>query len=201
MTTGRGQAVRQTAARHITRAGRLIWLPAALVALVGLLDLAGRATPFQILLTGLLDEPAHLATATLVLLAVAGGPWLARNPTLTVTALAASVLIDVDHVPLYAGVPHVADSGGRPFSHSLTTVVILAAAWLVTGRRWPVLAGAAIGVCLHFTRDIATGPGLQLFWPVSWAVTRLPYSTYVTLIVILGVVATGRALAARRRPA
>lgn len=194
MTSGRGQAVLTTAARYLTRAGRTRWLPAALVVLIGVLDLISDATPFQILLTGILDEPAHLATALLILLAVAGGHRLARNPTLTLTALAASMLIDIDHVPLYAGVPHIADGGGRPFSHSLITVAVLAAAWLVTGRRWPVLAGAAIGICLHFSRDIATGPGLQLFWPVSSEAVRLPYVSYFAVVVALGLIATVRAV-------
>ena len=187
-----------TTTRGVARAGELIWLPIGLMVLITVLDVINRATPFQVFLTGLLDEPAHLATSVLILLALAGGRRLARHTTLTVTALAASLLIDIDHIPLFAGVPSVADDGGRPYSHSLTTVVVLAAAWFITGRRWPVLAGAAIGVCLHFTRDIATGPGLQLLWPVSSAFIRMPYAWYLTLVVVLALVCILRALIPRR---
>lgn len=199
MTRGGTPTVRPAVADRISRVGRWPWLPGALVGAIAVLDLVNRATPFQVLLTGLLDEPAHLATAALVLLGVAGGPRLARHPVLTVSALAASMLIDIDHVPLYAGVPHIADGGGRPFSHSLTTVAVLGAVWLATGRRWPVLAGAAIGVCLHFVRDVATGPGLQLFWPATSEVIRLPYAWYFVVVVALGVAASARALRDRHR--
>ncbi len=192
------RTARATIIAVIARIGRTRWLPAALLVFIGMLDLVNAATPFSVLLTGLLDEPAHLATAALALLAIAGSDRLTRHPYLTTAALAASMLIDVDHVPLYAGVPHVAATGGRPFSHSLTTVLILALIWLVTGRRRPVLAGAAAGVCLHFVRDIATGPGLPLFWPMSSETARLPYAAYVAVLVAFTLAATLRARAAHR---
>lgn len=198
MTSAWTTTVRPRLADTISRAGRWPLLPAALVAVIVGADLISRRVPFDILVTGLLDEPAHLSTAALVLLAVAGGHRLAAAPTVTLSAMAASVLIDVDHVPLYAGVPWVADIGGRPYTHSFATVVGLLAVWLLAGRRWPVVVGAAIGVCLHFVRDVATGPGLPLWWPLSSVDVRLPYRWYLIAVVALGLVATGRAVQRRR---
>lgn len=195
--SARAGTVRARTVAALTWVGRSPLVPLVLVAVVAGLDAVMRSGIHSILATGLLDEPAHLSTATLVLFAVAGGRWLTARPLLTVTALAMSMLIDVDHLPLYAGVPHVAD-GGRPYSHSLTTVLVLALLWLVTGRRRAVLAGAAVGVCLHFVRDLATGPGIELWWPLDGSEVLLPYRWYLGLVIVLGVIATGRALAWRR---
>lgn len=165
--------------------------PTVLVAAILGLDRVQFGGAHAILVNGLLDEPAHLATAALALLALAGGPRLLRNQALAAGALAVSVLLDLDHVPLYLGVPQIAD-GGRPYSHSLTTALLLSAAWLLTGRR-PWLAGAALGVALHFTRDVVTGPGLPLCWPLTRTEVRLPYGVYVAVLGVLAVVATLRA--------
>jgi inner membrane protein len=187
-------------ARVLARIGGEPLLPIILIVGIYLIDRMMRRVR-SVIATGVLDEPAHLATAVLVLLALVGGRRLAAAPTFTAAALAASMLIDVDHLPLYAGVPGVADSGGRPYSHSVTTVVVLLVLWLITGRRWAGLAGAAVGVCLHFVRDVATGPGLQLWWPVSRVDIRLPARWYLAAVIVLAGVATVRAVLARRRPA
>ncbi len=187
---------RPTLVRALTRAGRSMLLPPVLVVLIYLL---GRAIPGKrsVLVIGVLDEPAHLATAVLVLIALAGGRRLAAAPAFTVTALGMSMAIDIDHLPLYAGVPGVADAGNRPYTHSIATVVVLLLAWLVGGRRRIVLAGAMVGVVLHFVRDVATGPGLQLWWPLSDQDVRLPYGWYLTVVVAAGVIAGCRALRER----
>jgi inner membrane protein len=141
---------------------------------------------------GAVDEPAHLATALLVLLAV-GGPLLPlRHRVFFFSAAAGAVLIDLDHVPLYAGVPGIADPGGRPYSHSLVTPLVLGVlAWAIP--RWrTVLRGLAVGTLLHFVRDIATGPGLPIWWPFSTADHLLPYAAYFSLLVVLAVVAAIR---------
>lgn len=183
---------RPAAADAIARVGRWPLLPLGLALLIFLLDRALDRAHSRLLI-GLLDEPGHVSTAALVLLAVVGGRRLAAAPAFTLTALVMSMAIDVDHVPLYAGVPGVADIGNRPYSHSLATVVVLLVLWLVTGRRWVMLAGAAVGVGLHFVRDVATGPGLQLWWPVSDVDVRLPYRWYLAAVVVLGLVAAARA--------
>ncbi len=159
--------------------------PAApvLLLLVLVLDAVTALTDPPLSLLGLLDEPAHLATAGLALLAAG----VVDRRALWV--LAGSVGIDADHVPLYLGVPHVEAAGGRPFTHCLLTVVVL----LLAGLRWPVLRLLAAGVGLHLVRDVATGPGVPLLWPHDVAVL-LPYALYAAALVVL------TALALRSRP-
>ena len=182
-----------------TGGSRVGWVltPPLLVLAVLVLDVLQQRAR-GILVMGLLDEPAHLATACLVLLAVAGRPWSARHPAFTLAALVSSMAIDVDHLPLYAGVPHW-NAGGRPVTHSLLTVLVLGLAGAALRRRRPLLWGAAAGVVLHFVRDVATGPGLPLLWPLGSATTRVPHDVYVVVLVLLLVVAAARELPPRRR--
>lgn len=176
---------------------RAPWLPAALVAAVLGLDAVNDRVPFHMFLTGGLDEPAHLATAALALGAAADVDVLRRHGTVVLSALVGSMAIDVDHIPLYAGLPHVA-ADGRPYSHSLATsaVLLVAAGAVPRGRR--VLAGLALGVGLHFVRDIGTGPGLPLWWPFRISDVRVPYPAYVGALVVLAGCATYRSLRWRR---
>jgi len=169
--------------------------PAVLLAAIGLLDLASAHLPKTVLLTGLLDEPAHLATAALLLLAA--GLW---RPThdgaglVPVVALASAVLIDVDHIPLYLGVPGIS-AGGRPFSHSLVTPAIAAImAAALSGRGRAVASGITIGTLLHFVRDVATGPGLPLAWPVTNSDVRMPLSAYAAVLGAAAALASWRSL-------
>jgi inner membrane protein len=141
---------------------------------------------------GARDEPAHLATSALVLLALFGPTRLLRHRATATTAMASSVLIDLDHLPLYVeGFPiDVSVDEGRPFTHSLSTVAGLAA--LAAGVRWrrTVLAAASSGVALHFVRDIATGEGLPLWWPWEHKSRKIRYELYSrTLLVLAGIAA------------
>jgi membrane-bound metal-dependent hydrolase YbcI (DUF457 family) len=145
------------------------------------------------------DEPAHLATGLLLLLALLT-LVRSRRPSLSFIAAAAvaSVALDLDHLPgllgwhgLTAGVP-------RPYTHSLATpIALVVVGELARGRLRPIAFGAAFGVCAHLFRDLCTGPGLALFWPVSTGAVRLPY-----LVFALGLVLTAGAVvaASRRRP-
>lgn len=153
-------------------------LPAGLVSVICCSDALLRARAKGILAIGALDEPAHLATAALVLMAGQRPERLIERRREVAITLAAAVLIDLDHLPMYAGVPHV-DAGGRPFTHSLSTVLSLAVLSRALPRhRRPWAKAAALGVSLHFVRDIATGPGLPVWWPVSTRSVRLPYPAY-----------------------
>ncbi len=187
-------------AMRIARAALTSWLlPVPALAVVLLLDLIARSRDWSVPVIGVLDEPAHLATALLVLLAVAGPRWLLDHLPYSCSAAIASVAIDLDHLPLYAGLP-VAVDGGRPFTHCLLTAVVLAAAGLVV-RRWrPILIGLSTGVLLHLMRDLPTGPGVSLFWPVSSARFEMPYAAYLLALALCAAVAMVRA-AAERRPA
>jgi inner membrane protein len=102
-------------------------------------------------------------------------------------AIASSVLVDLDHLP-----SEVIDSNAwmngvqRPYGHSLLTVLILFASFLVSRRI--ILAATAMGVVLHFARDIATGPGLPLTWPVSDTMVRVPYALYSTGLTLAAII-------------
>ncbi|MCW2817344.1 MAG: rane-bound metal-dependent hydrolase [Marmoricola sp.] len=183
-------------------AGRLLsapWMPVLALALVLGLDAVRGTRHLGLALDGLTDEAAHLATATVVLLAVVATHDLRRLRRGLVAVLAGSVLIDVDHVPLYAGLRGVAD-GGRPFSHSPVTVVVLLAAAAALPRLRPVLLGLAAGVVLHFVRDVATGPGLPLGWPVTTASVRVPYWWTTTPLGLLALAGVARRLRDQRSP-
>jgi inner membrane protein len=155
-----------------------------------LLDAVQQARPWPVPVVGLLDEPAHLATAWLALAALT--PRLPRRVWLA--ALVASVAVDVDHVPLYLTDGAFSVSGGRPPTHSLFLVAALAAPALLLRAHW--LLGAAAGVLLHLVRDVATGPGVPLLWPASEVTVRVPYAPYAVVLLVLAVTA-----AARARPA
>jgi inner membrane protein len=135
-------------------------------------DAADRAIKFGLLSTGPLDEVAHLATAALGLLVLACFIDVPR-PFYGAT-LAASVVIDMDHLLLYFGL--LGDKAQRPVTHSLATVVIFTGAAAISHRHRAVLAGAATGLVLHFARDIAEGPpGVRMLWPLqktAWTADR-----------------------------
>ena len=172
--------------------------PAVLLLAIGLIDLVLNTWVFGVLAFGLLDWIGHLSTAGILLLAVAGSDYLGRHHRFTTGAILGSVLIDVDHILLYTHVPHIAVTGGRPFTHTLGTVAVLAAVWMVSGRRWSLLGGLTVGVLLHFVRDVATGSGLALWWPFSDAGVEVGYPVYVVIMVIMAAVATVRALRRHR---
>jgi inner membrane protein len=152
------------------------------VVAIGALDRVGEAADWPVVVVGLLDEPAHLLTAYVLLLAM-GRPLVPDRRD--AWALAGAVLIDVDHLPQFLGFPGWAVAGGRPPTHSLALVLILLGAGLV-GRRVAVARYLAIGVLLHFVRDLATGPGVPLLWPLHGSVL-LPYPGYAALLCLAAV--------------
>lgn len=170
-----------------------------LIALCGVLLLDAvqfRTGPHGIPVTGLLDEPAHLLTAGIVLAAVLGHR-IGQSRQVVAVVLATSVLIDLDHVLLYAGVDGVAE-GGRPFAHTPAAVVAVAGVGvLVPQAARRVALGVSAGMLLHLVRDISTGPGLPLRWPASTADVLWPYQVYATVLVGAALVAAVR-LALRR---
>lgn len=163
----------------------------ALLAVAALLGIAGLdallARPLPRTVIAVLDEPAHLLTAAL-LLAAAGVPaGLAR------WALVGAVAIDVDHIPLYLWGGPVAAPGGRPVTHSLATVaVLLLLGALLRGRGRTAALGLGLGVVLHLLRDTVSAPGVPLFWPLAPVGVRLPYLLYAALLVAAAAVAGAR---------
>ena len=128
-----------------------------------------------------LDWPAHLITAGLVL----GALPRRLGPEVAAWALAGSVAIDLDHLPLYLGFRSaVTENGGRPMTHSLTTAAaLLGAAVPARGRARRVLAGLGVGVLLHLVRDIGTG-GVPLLWPFRRGTVRVPYGAHFAVLAV-----------------
>lgn len=163
------------------RRAELPLLAAAFVAAVLLLDFLWSQIEGSTgtIAYALIDEPAHLMTCALALLAIyASGrqlPW-----RFVVAALCASVAIDLDHVPDYLGSHLLTGSMPRPYTHSLLFVVILVALAVAVKRRdrKQILFGVAFGVAAHLARDLATGPGVAFLWPAVIAPIKLPYALY-----------------------
>jgi len=157
-------------------------------------------------LRGMVDEPAHLATALVVLGAITRFRGAPPEPKFGWTMLACAVLIDLDHVPAEFGITALTNGTARPYTHALWMVIALVVAWAVArrltiraGRPRPataelILAGAAWGVAAHFLRDIATAP-MSFWWPVTDTAVQVPYWWYVVALLAL------IALPLRRRPA
>jgi inner membrane protein len=97
-----------------------VFLPAAATVTVGTVDLLLAARKWPLRTVAVLDESAHLLTAGLTVAAI--HPRTTSKPAL-LWVLAGSVLLDLDHVPMYLGLDVSAGhSGGRPVTHSLATV-------------------------------------------------------------------------------
>lgn len=153
-------------------------LPAGILGVVFACDLLRDHRVRSRALVGVLDEIAHLATTGLILLSARDVRWLRERHGYVRVALAATVLIDVDHLRPPAGSASVF-RGGRSVTHSMTTV---AAVLLGTAAAPPVwrrrLVAAASGLALHFGRDVATGHGLMLWWPIRRHAVKVHYGYY-----------------------
>jgi hypothetical protein len=145
---------------------------------------------------GLLDWPAHLATALVILGALIRVRRALPDPRFGWAMLICSVLIDVDHLPAEFGSGVLTNGTPRPYTHALWTVIVLTLAWAAarylairSGRPRPapvelILAGAASGIAAHFVRDIATAP-MSFWWPITDSAVEAPYWWYVVALVII----------------
>lgn len=128
-----------------------------------------------------LDEAAHLATTALALEATGR-----REPPYLVSALAAAVLIDIDHVPYtifgWAGLTAKAP---RPYTHSLATIAAVPIiSRLVSPARGPLLDGLVFGLATHLLRDVSDGSaGAPLLWPLARSGVKLPAGLQGPVIV------------------
>lgn len=152
--------------------------------------LDGLDAPFLVI--GSLDWIGHLATAVIVV----GSLPVALRTRALVAALAASLLIDLDHLPQYLGTDVLTDGTARPYGHTLTAVLVaVAAALALRGRAREVAAGVTLGVLVHLLRDVASGPGISPLWPLSDAVARVPFWLEAALLAVLAARAWYRAAA------
>jgi len=133
------------------------------------------------LVGGILDEPAHLATAVLVLanLPATGPAWRAGYAV-------GAVAVDADHLPLVPIRHTLRKETPRPPAHTLFVPVALAlAARLTRAHAREILLGAAAGTCIHFLRDLGTGTGLVPVQPlVRWR-TKAPSKAYELAMALL----------------
>lgn len=146
---------------------------------------------------GLLDELAHAATGLLAL----GALSTAVAPRVVWAVLAGSVLIDLDHLPGYLGSDVLVHGTARPVTHSLATVLLIAAAaQMRRGEAQRLIGIGALALLLHFLRDMAepNGPGVTLLWPLSDRSFSLSYGWYAALLAALAVAALARRSAATR---
>jgi hypothetical protein len=143
-------------------------------------DVADRSVLFSVLETGLLDEPCHLATGALGLLALSC--FIDVPLRFYVAGMIASVAIDLDHIPLYLGL--LGNEDQRPVTHSLATVIVEVGAAVVWRRHRAVLTGVVAGLLIHFARDIAEGPpGVRMLWPLQDTAWTASYWWFLGMII------------------
>jgi inner membrane protein len=178
----------------VGRTGRVL-APVLGLAAVCALDAVQAARAWPVPVVGLLDEPAHVLTAWLALAALGLAGLRGAPAPLLPWVLIGSVALDADHVPLYLWGEPVAHQGSRPVTHAaVTVVVLLLAAALSRSRLRTAAVGLAAGVALHLVRDVATGPGVPLLWPLDATDVRVPYAAYLAVVALAAAVAALRAL-------
>jgi inner membrane protein len=158
---------------------------------IGIADILLQLNFLQWPLGAVLDEPAHLATAVLLLAVLARRPLRAA---MMCGVVLGSVLIDADHIPIALAFRPLVAATGRPYTHGLLTVVVVLVLSRCFRGDWRALvAGISLGIALHLVRDMATG-GVPLLWPLYWHSMEWPYPVYGALILAVAwMLQTGRA--------
>jgi hypothetical protein len=177
--------------RHWRLGPRTVLFSLATIAVADLVIWRWHPVPYGV--EALFDEPAHIATGLLGL----GAVGASFTGEVLLAVLAGSLLIDLDHLPRVFG-SHIFDHGlPRPYTHSLGTLVVLLAVYLlIRDRRWRLLvAVAAMALALHFFRDMAEpgGSGVSLLWPISNHALTIPYPWYGGVVAVLASLALLRA--------
>jgi inner membrane protein len=155
--------------------------PAAVATALIACDLLYQRSGSSFIPGGPLDEVAHLATAMLIL-------WALGRRTrerFLGAALFASVAIDLDHIPGYLGDQFLTAGTPRPYLHSLLTIAIALLAAAMWRRRRDLCLGLALGLLLHFVRDLAegSGGGVSLLWPLSDRAFSYAHGAYLAIMV------------------
>jgi inner membrane protein len=173
-----------------------MWISPAVLALAALVFVAADVADTwtggsSFLPSGPLDETAHLLTALMVVWAIGGAVF----DRLLVPALVTSVAIDLDHIPRELGATWLTAGTPRPYTHSLLTIAVaLTGAWLWRRRR-SVLLGVALGLAIHFWRDLSEpGSGVSLLWPLSDRSFNASHASYLIVMAIAFVAGMWRSL-------
>jgi membrane-bound metal-dependent hydrolase YbcI (DUF457 family) len=162
-------------------------VPAAALSVSLLLDLCIHVLAPGYPQVGFFDDPAHLCVGIIV----AGALGLRDRRSIAIV-VAASVLIDLDHIPLTFGWDIISAGAPRPYTHSLAglaAIALLGAALTRTPRTGHRIAA---GIGCHLWRDLAVGSGVALAWPFSDHAFRVSFVAYVAVLAALAVVATAR---------
>jgi membrane-bound metal-dependent hydrolase YbcI (DUF457 family) len=110
--------------------------------------------------------------------------------------LAASILLDVDHVPELWGRRWLRPRGVRPVPHSIVTPAL--ALWRASRTSSPAALGAAVGLAGHLLRDLATGrTGVALLWPFTTRPFSVRYRKYATALALMAAAGAARQTTAR----
>jgi hypothetical protein len=135
-------------------------------------------------ISGIFDWTAHIGTSLLILNLL---PQRWRRPILP-AALIFSVIIDADHIPqrlfhsdfLTQGTP-------RPYTHSWITPAAALLIALLWPRQRAFCIGAAVGLSLHFFRDLAEEPGsgVSLFWPFTDHAYHYGHTRYLQIMAVI----------------
>ena len=149
------------------------------------------------LILGAADWTGHLATTAIIVAAIPR-----RLPPALIAGAFLAILIDLDHLPDLFGAEGITDQTPRPLSHSLVTVLAIggiAAAVRARAPRYGDFAlGVAIGVPMHLLRDVFTGPGVALLWPLD-TVAEGPFLVYLAGLIVVAVYAARRPRPVQRR--
>jgi inner membrane protein len=149
----------------------------------------------------IVDWPAHLATCLLLLMGLAAASKSPRPAVFAAGAVVAAIAIDVDHIPNYLGSQGLTAGEPRPYPHSLLMVgALVLIARLARGRLREASFGAAFGVAAHLLRDLATGPGVALLWPLSSAVVTVPYVVFAVGLELTAALVAWRGTTVRSSP-
>lgn len=150
------------------------------------------------LLLGAADWTGHLATTAILVAAIPR-----RLPPALIAGVFLALLIDLDHIPDLLGAEGINDRTPRPVSHSLVTVLAvggIAAAVRARAPRYGDFAlGLAIGVPMHLLRDVFTGPGVALLWPLSGVAVEGPFLLYLVGLMLVALYAALRPRPVPRR--
>lgn len=164
------------------RVSKLMRTAPAAPLIVAVIDYVYGFSSPPLVFAALMDETGHVATAALLIVALTKRP----SREFTLAALASSVLIDIDHVPMQFGWDVLTRGTPRPYTHSILSVLIAGCMGLVfkrdAGRR---ARGISFGITAHLIRDVATGGGVSLFWPVTNQNVHVSYAPYVVLLCLL----------------
>jgi inner membrane protein len=170
--------------RFPSPAGAMV--PLLLLGVIFVLDAIWSATlaGSGALLNGIMDEPAHLATCGICLIALSAVTSRPLTTTFVVAALVGSTAIDLDHIPGFLGSHALSQGTSRPYGHTLLLLLVLVLLAVVCrGRTWrQTFLGLAFGVSTHLLRDTATGNGVPLLWPLTDGSAQIPYLLYAAIL-------------------